>query len=323
MDLFQRLDEDITNIIIEHGFLNLDTIRFATEREVERAAVRALEMAAPDQQLAIAMRQSAMAVEGNHNINDNDANHDANNANNGNNDNTGGYIGWEERNRLLTDTRTNSAETSDAEDDNNDNDTCVVCFTTRQPHHRLPCGCRMCPRCLRRCLRAGLRAGGWPPRCCQPLRQDNVEQAAGTERPGLVRLYRQIRVEEETPGEERKFPSRKCKISNPWERYRLQISATYTTWMKKLISDRVGDGSVSSCTTQTAETPRTSPSVKSSQKPENGAPSAAPPDAALLPSRAQARGGDQEYRGPGPYSRSTPRTRCATTTCRRRGRWRT
>ncbi|KXH68769.1 hypothetical protein CSAL01_13281 [Colletotrichum salicis] len=67
----------------------------------------------------------------------------------------------------------------------------------------------------------------------------------------------------------------------------------------------------------------TPPSVKLSQKPENGAPNAAPPDAALLPSGVWARGGDQEHRGPGPYSRSTPRTRCVTTTCRRRGRWRT
>ncbi|KAK1510820.1 IBR domain-containing protein [Colletotrichum costaricense] len=87
MDLFQRLDEDITNIIIEHGFLNLDTLRFATEREVERAAVRALEMATPDQQLAIAMRQSVMGIEGDDAIiheneneaNDNDANDNAGN----------------------------------------------------------------------------------------------------------------------------------------------------------------------------------------------------------------------------------------------------
>ncbi|KXH44608.1 IBR domain-containing protein [Colletotrichum nymphaeae SA-01] len=217
MDLFQRLDEDITNIIIEHGFLNLDTLRFATEREVERAAVRALEMATPDQQLAIAMRQSVMGIEGDDAIvnedengaNDNDAN---NNAGNVVNEDTGGYIGWEERNRLLTDTRNNSAETSDAEDDNDDNNDdrteCVVCFTARQPLCRLPCGCRMCSRCLRRCLRAGLRPGGWPPRCCQPLAPENVEQAAGAGRPRLVRLYRQVRVEEETPGEERVYCAR-------------------------------------------------------------------------------------------------------------------
>ncbi|KAJ3949459.1 uncharacterized protein N0V96_000576 [Colletotrichum fioriniae] len=224
MDLFQRLDEDVSNLIIEHDFLNLDTLRFATEREVERAAVRALEMATPDQQLAIAMRQSIMAIEGDNNTNndENDANH--NNATNNpgnivNNEDTGGYISWDERNRLLTDTRNNSAETSDAEDNNNNNTNndddddddrteCVVCFTTRQPLHRLPCGCRMCPRCLRRCLRAGLRPGGWPPRCCQPLQPDNVEQAAGMERPRLVRLYRQVRVEEETPGEERVYCAR-------------------------------------------------------------------------------------------------------------------
>ncbi|KXH53587.1 IBR domain-containing protein [Colletotrichum simmondsii] len=214
MDLFQRLNEDVTNIIIEHGFLNLDTLRFATEREVERAAVRALEMATPDQQLAIAMRQSAMGIEGDDAIinedeneaNDNDAN---NNADNVVNEDTGGYIGWEERNRLLTDTRNNSAETSDAEDNNNNDRTeCVVCFTARQPLHRLPCGCQMCPRCLRRCLRAGLRPGGWPPRCCQPLAPENVEQAAGGGRPRLVRLYRQVRVEEETPGEERVYCAR-------------------------------------------------------------------------------------------------------------------
>ncbi|KAK1472834.1 IBR domain-containing protein [Colletotrichum cuscutae] len=207
MDLFQRLDEDITNIIIEHGFLNLDTLRFATEREVERAAVRALEMATPDQQLAIAMRQSVMGIEGDDAIiheNENEANDNDANDNAGNvvMEGTGGYIGWEERNRLLTDTRNNSAETSDAEDDNdinnNDRTECVVCFTARQPLHRLPCGCRMCPRCLRRCLRAGLRPGGWPPRCCQPLQPENVEQAAGEGRPRL----------EETPGGERVYCAR-------------------------------------------------------------------------------------------------------------------
>ncbi|KAK1731821.1 uncharacterized protein BDZ83DRAFT_6211 [Colletotrichum acutatum] len=219
MDLFQRLDEDISNLIIEHGFLNLDALRFATEREVERAAVRALEMATPDLQLAIAMRQSVIGIEGDNIINDDENDADDNNGNNNaanvvNNDDTGGYVGREERNRLLTDSRNNSAETSDAEDNSNNNNNdddrteCVVCFTARQPLHRLPCGCRMCPRCLRRCLRAGLRPGGWPPRCCQPLAPDNVEQAAGAERPRLVRLYRQVRVEEETPGEERVYCAR-------------------------------------------------------------------------------------------------------------------
>ncbi|KAL0768031.1 hypothetical protein CaCOL14_009006 [Colletotrichum acutatum] len=94
MDLFQRLDEDISNLIIEHGFLNLDALRFATEREVERAAVRALEMATPDLQLAIAMRQSVIGIEGDNIINDDENDADDNNGNNNaanvvNNDDTG------------------------------------------------------------------------------------------------------------------------------------------------------------------------------------------------------------------------------------------
>ncbi|KZL83227.1 ibr domain-containing protein [Colletotrichum incanum] len=199
MELFQRLDEDVSNLIISHGFLDMDNLRFATNEEVENAAALALEIVDPDMQLAIAMRQSTIVNRHSPNNDNNVDPHDPS---------PSGYITWEERNRLLAESRSNSVTTSEADDDNEDKGPeCVVCTSGRQPKNRLPCGCWMCPRCLRACIRAGLRAGGWPPRCCEPLHQEHIEQA-GRERPGLLRLYRQIREENETDGEERVYCSR-------------------------------------------------------------------------------------------------------------------
>ncbi|GKT91700.1 IBR domain-containing protein [Colletotrichum tofieldiae] len=200
MELFQRLDEDVSNLIISHGFLNLDTLRFATNEEVENAAALALGIVDPDMQLAIAMRQSTVV---NRHLPDDDDNDDPRDPG------PSGYITWEDRNRLLAESRPNSAATSEADDDDNEDKgpECVVCIGGRQPKNRLPCGCWMCPRCLRACIRAGLRAGGWPPRCCEPLHQENIERA-GRDRPGLLRLYLQIREENETDGEERVYCAR-------------------------------------------------------------------------------------------------------------------
>ncbi|KAK6214794.1 IBR domain-containing protein [Colletotrichum tabaci] len=134
MEHFQRLDENIANLVIGHGFLNLDTLQFATDEEVENAATLALQMAGPDVQLAIAMQQSGIP---------------------------GGrrpppnlyeipgdpiprqYITWEERNRLLADSRPNSAATSESDEANENNEqNCIVCSGGRQPKSRLPCGAR-------------------------------------------------------------------------------------------------------------------------------------------------------------------------------------
>ncbi|GKT43178.1 ATP-dependent RNA helicase DEAH11, chloroplastic [Colletotrichum spaethianum] len=195
MELFQRLDEDIANLIISHGLLNLDTLRFATNEEVEAAATLVLYMADPDTQLAIALRQSTIV--------------DRRSPNNNNAHDTkpGRYVTWEERNSLLAESRSNSAAASEAGDDDDNGPDCVVCTGGRQPKNRLPCGCWMCPPCLRACIRAGLRAGGWPPRCCEPLHQDHIERA-DRERPGLLRLYQQIREENETDGTERVYCAR-------------------------------------------------------------------------------------------------------------------
>ncbi|WQF87236.1 Putative IBR domain, E3 ubiquitin ligase RBR family, TRIAD supradomain-containing protein [Colletotrichum destructivum] len=198
MEHFQRLDENIANLVIGHGFLNLDTLQFATDEEVENAATLALQMAGPDVQLAIAIQQSGISGRRRPPPNLDEIPGDPIPRQ---------YITWEERNRLLADSRPNSAATSESDEANENNEqNCIVCSGGRQPKSRLPCGCWMCPPCLRACIRVGLRAGGWPPRCCEPLHQDQIE-SADRERPGLLSLYRQIREENETVGGERMYCS--------------------------------------------------------------------------------------------------------------------
>ncbi|OBR10077.1 IBR domain-containing protein [Colletotrichum higginsianum IMI 349063] len=194
MEHFQRLDENIANIVIGHGFLNLDALQFATDEEVENAATLALQMAGPDVQLAIAIQQSGIPGGRRPPPNLDEIPGDPIPRQ---------CITWEERNRLLADSRPNSAATSESDEANENNEqNCIVCSGGRQPKSRLPCGCWMCPPCLRACIRVGLRAGGWPPRCCEPLHQDQIE-SADRERPGLLSLYRQIREENETEGDDR------------------------------------------------------------------------------------------------------------------------
>lgn len=198
MEHFQRLDENIANLVIGHGFLNLDALQFATEEEVENAATLALQMAGPNVQLAIAIQQSGIPGGRRPPPNLDEIPGDPIPRQ---------YITWEERNRLLADSRPNSAATSESDEANENNEqNCIVCSGGRQPKSRLPCGCWMCPPCLRACIRVGLRAGGWPPRCCEPLHQDQIE-SADRERPGLLSLYRQIREENETVGRERMYCS--------------------------------------------------------------------------------------------------------------------
>ncbi|KAK2003856.1 IBR domain-containing protein [Colletotrichum falcatum] len=199
MELFQRLDDDVANLIISHGFLNLDTLRFATDEEVQNAATLALQMSDPDMQLAIATQQSIAVDRQSTNGDDNpDDIHEPG---------LRRYIPWEERNRLLAESRPSSGPSLEANEDEDRGPDCVVCTGGRQPKCRLPCGCWMCPRCLRACIRAGLRQGSWPPRCCAPLHQEQIEQA-DRDRPGLLSLYEQIRVENETGGDERVYCAR-------------------------------------------------------------------------------------------------------------------
>ncbi|EFQ25508.1 IBR domain-containing protein [Colletotrichum graminicola M1.001] len=199
MELFQRLDDDIANLIIGHGLLNLETLRFATDEEVQSAATLALQMADPDMQLAIAMQQSIAVDRRSPNGDDN--------PNDPREPGPRRYIPWEERNRLLAESRPSSAASSEAEEGDDRGPDCVVCAGGRQPKSCLPCGCWMCPRCLRACIRAGLRPGSWPPRCCEPLHQEQIE-LADRSRPGLLGLYEQIRVENETSGDERVYCAR-------------------------------------------------------------------------------------------------------------------
>ncbi|OLN82904.1 ATP-dependent RNA helicase DEAH11, chloroplastic [Colletotrichum chlorophyti] len=186
---FQRLDEDIANLVLLHGLLNLDDPFLVTPAEVADAAALALQMAGPDEQLAIALRRSTSGIRRAPTLGRRTPNGRR----------TPAHIGWEERNRILTDSAAPSEASSEVGPE------CVVCTGGQQPKLRLQCGCWMCARCLRSCIRAGLREGGWPPRCCEPLGDNAVEW---TRRPDLARLFLQIKEENETPGNARIYCAR-------------------------------------------------------------------------------------------------------------------
>ncbi|KAF4833371.1 hypothetical protein CGCTS75_v004036 [Colletotrichum tropicale] len=59
MEQFQLLDEHVSNLILRFGFLDVEDLPFATAEEVENAAALALQMAAPEELIEIAVRQSA------------------------------------------------------------------------------------------------------------------------------------------------------------------------------------------------------------------------------------------------------------------------
>ncbi|KAF4829875.1 hypothetical protein CGCSCA4_v014480 [Colletotrichum siamense] len=59
MEQFQLLDEHVSNLILRFGFLDVEDLPFATSEEIENAAALALQMAAPEELIEIAVRQSA------------------------------------------------------------------------------------------------------------------------------------------------------------------------------------------------------------------------------------------------------------------------
>ncbi|KAF0326640.1 IBR domain-containing protein [Colletotrichum asianum] len=58
MEQFQLLDEHVSNLILRFGFLDVEDLPFATAEEVENAAALALQMAAPEELIEIAVRRS-------------------------------------------------------------------------------------------------------------------------------------------------------------------------------------------------------------------------------------------------------------------------
>ncbi|KAK1855723.1 IBR domain-containing protein [Colletotrichum chrysophilum] len=208
MEQFQLLDEHVSNLILRFGFLDVEDLPFATAEEVENAAALALQMAAPEELIEIAVRQSAHR-------------HPHPNPPRAaaavparpvprrpppltepepEDPNPGAYIDWQERNRILADS---PVEPDDGAEEGGED--CIICSGGREPKLQLPCGCWFCAPCLRGCIRAGLRQGGWPPKCCEPLQNDAIRWVR---RPGLLRLYRQVREEQETPGDQRVYCSR-------------------------------------------------------------------------------------------------------------------
>ncbi|KAK2743214.1 IBR domain-containing protein [Colletotrichum kahawae] len=210
MEQFQLLDEHVSNLILRFGFLNVEDLPFATAEEVENAAALALQMAEPEELIEIAVRQSA-----HRHPHPNPPRAAAAAAAPARlvprrpapppelepeDPNPGAYIDWQERNRILADS---PVEPDDGAEEGGED--CIICSGGREPKLQLPCGCWFCAPCLRGCIRAGLRQGGWPPKCCEPLQNDAIRWAR---RPGLLRLYRQVREEQETPGDQRVYCSR-------------------------------------------------------------------------------------------------------------------
>ncbi|KAF4423008.1 hypothetical protein CFRS1_v001030 [Colletotrichum fructicola] len=195
MEQFQLLDEHVSNLILRFGFLDVEDLPFATAEEVENAAALALQMAAPEELIEIAVRQSAHR-------------HPHPNPPRAaaavparpvprrpppltepepEDPNPGAYIDWQERNRILADS---PVEPDDGAEEGGED--CIICSGGREPKLQLPCGCWFCAPCLRGCIRAGLRQGGWPPKCCEPLQNDAIR----SEPPNLLELQRQVIAEQ-------------------------------------------------------------------------------------------------------------------------------
>lgn len=110
-------------------------------------------------------------------------------------------IGAEERREILLDSD------SDAETESKTKgEPCIACAGGSGEKRRLPCGCNYCAPCLRRCIRSGLRnEESWPPRCHERLTEEDVRR---TRRPGLLRLWRQMATEWDSPASGRLYCSR-------------------------------------------------------------------------------------------------------------------
>ncbi|PNP50498.1 hypothetical protein THARTR1_08880 [Trichoderma harzianum] len=92
-----------------------------------------------------------------------------------------------------------SPEPEDDQDEVEDEDRCIVCFS--RSDFSLPCGCRYCVRCHRENIRVGLRSElDYPTGCCnRPFNEATVRLARC---PALVHLFRQLSAQYSVhPGE--------------------------------------------------------------------------------------------------------------------------
>lgn len=88
-----------------------------------------------------------------------------------------------------------------ANNDGEDARVCIVCDERRKI--TVSCGCHYCFHCLRMLIRMGLASvAAFPPRCCEPLTEGTVHLAG---QPALVHLYRQLKMEVETPADRRLY----------------------------------------------------------------------------------------------------------------------
>lgn len=113
----------------------------------------------------------------------------------------GDLISLEERNKLLAE-----SEDEDDADGEDGGEPCAICAEGAGEKRRLACRCLYCAPCLRRCIRAGLRNEmNFPPRCHQRLTEEDI---GWVKRPDLLRLYKQMATEWDTPAEERVYCSK-------------------------------------------------------------------------------------------------------------------
>lgn len=208
MEQLQSFDDGIVNMIFELSLLDLSAPEKLTADEVYAAAELALQISTrggagdagppptrkPPAQKSPARNPSAREAR----------------APAGRHDKAGkgGVVGTDERREILADSSDSESETGEQDKGKGKGkgEACVACAGRSGDTRRLACGCTYCAPCLRRCIRTGLRnEESWPPRCHERLTEEDVRWAR---RPGLLRLWRQMATEWDSPASGRLYCSR-------------------------------------------------------------------------------------------------------------------
>ncbi|KAM0335321.1 hypothetical protein ACHAQA_000366 [Verticillium albo-atrum] len=206
MERLMALDEWTMEVLLWAGTLNMDNP--GTDEDVSRAIHEALDMAAFEEVGNIIRRPSVQ--------------HTAHEevlapAPDTSRDNTSApacHDTWVPANVRATIMATLDAEAAQDDGDgysmgvNIDTEkACLICLSVKDSMLELACGHQWCKTCLCRSVANGMRTGAnWPPRCCAPLTEETI---VWLQIPGVVRMWRQMRSEMETPGGQRVYCARR------------------------------------------------------------------------------------------------------------------
>ena len=206
MEQLQSFDDKIVNLILQYSLLDLSAPERVTADEVYAAAELALQISTRDGARAPARRPSTGAP-----VPSSARNPPTRNPRERETQapagrqampTQSGVISADERREILLD-----SDDSDAETEANTKDKpCIACAGGSGEKRRLSCGCTYCSPCLRRCIRSGLRnEESWPPECHERLTEEDIRW---TRRPDLLRLWRQMAMEWDSPASGRLYCSR-------------------------------------------------------------------------------------------------------------------